>query len=80
MGLDLSLIIYQMFKERGIMIRGLAHPMLFETKMEEDLQVFNLIPASLHKFHSCAQLSSTHDHICMINFVLKRTNTKFVHS
>ncbi|XP_024358571.1 phytyl ester synthase 1, chloroplastic [Physcomitrium patens] len=38
MGLDLSLIIYQMFKERGIMIRGLAHPMLFETKMEEDLQ------------------------------------------
>lgn len=38
MGLDLSLVIYKIFKERGIMIRGLAHPMLFETKMEEDLQ------------------------------------------
>ncbi|KAG0599609.1 hypothetical protein M758_12G165200 [Ceratodon purpureus] len=38
MGLDLSLVVYQVFKERGIMIRGLAHPVLFETKMEEDLQ------------------------------------------
>lgn len=43
MGLDLSLIVYKLLKERGIMIRGLAHPGLFETSFEEDLQVCHLI-------------------------------------
>ena len=42
MGLDLSLVVYQVFKERGLMIRGLAHPILFETETEEDLQVCHL--------------------------------------
>lgn len=37
MGLDLSLVIYKIFKERGIMICGLVYLMLFEIKMEEDL-------------------------------------------
>lgn len=47
MGLDLTLIVYQVFKERGIMIRGLAHPVLFPTKTEEDLQVSYLKIQSL---------------------------------
>lgn len=51
MGLDLSLVIYKIFKERGIMIRGLAHPMLFETKMEEDLQVCHLMVTFFHKIY-----------------------------
>ncbi|KAG0621272.1 hypothetical protein M758_3G006800 [Ceratodon purpureus] len=37
-GLDMTIIIYKVFKERGLMVRGLAHPVLFETKWEEDLQ------------------------------------------
>lgn len=39
MGLDLSCVIREAFMERGIMLRGLAHPAIFSTKDEEDLQV-----------------------------------------
>jgi hypothetical protein len=42
-GLDMTLIIYKVFKERGLMVRGLAHPVLFDTKSEEDLQVCYMI-------------------------------------
>lgn len=38
-GLDMTLIIYKVFKERGLMIRGLAHPLLFLDNFESDLQV-----------------------------------------
>lgn len=51
MGLDLSLIVYKLLKERGIMIRGLAHPGLFETSFEEDLQVCHLIVFFFHNIH-----------------------------
>jgi pimeloyl-ACP methyl ester carboxylesterase/1-acyl-sn-glycerol-3-phosphate acyltransferase len=37
-GLDMTLIIYKVFKERGLMIRGLAHPVLFLDNFESDLQ------------------------------------------
>ena len=39
MGLDLSCVIREAYMQRGIMVRGLAHPAIFSTKGEEDLQV-----------------------------------------
>ena len=42
-GLDMSLIVIKVLKERGLMIRGLAHPVLLEPKQEEDLQVCHLL-------------------------------------
>lgn len=38
-GLDMTLIIYKVFKERGLMVRGLGHPVLFDTQFEGELQV-----------------------------------------
>lgn len=37
-GLDMTLIIYKVFKERGLMVRGLGHPVLFDTQFEGELQ------------------------------------------
>lgn len=42
-GLDMTLVVYKVFKERGLMIRALGHPVLFETKWEQDLEVCHLI-------------------------------------
>ena len=39
MGLDLSLVIGEVFKERNLLIRGLGHPVLFRKEAESDLQV-----------------------------------------
>lgn len=38
-GVELSLIVGELLKQRNLLIRGLAHPILFKTDMEEELQV-----------------------------------------
>lgn len=39
MGLDLGLVIGEIFKERNLLVRGLGHPVLFKKESESDLQV-----------------------------------------
>jgi hypothetical protein len=38
-GVELSLIVGELLKQRNLLVRGLAHPILFKTDMEEELQV-----------------------------------------
>jgi 1-acyl-sn-glycerol-3-phosphate acyltransferase len=38
-GVELSLVVGELLKQRNLLVRGLAHPFLFKTGIEEELQV-----------------------------------------
>jgi hypothetical protein len=38
-GVELSLVVGELLKQRNLLVRGLAHPFLFKTGTEEELQV-----------------------------------------